>query len=154
MINDGFSVSDCSNDLDEAISKGGLYCATYHGIETGWVITGKVLFTSHMDALIKKKDQLWIATFREVVAYHREGNSATLSVVAESRRKWRLRLTDTLSDNIAYNVPLTIRIKKPSGRRLKSIKQNGRKIPYRTDGDSIQFDAVPDNRVIVFTKRK
>jgi hypothetical protein len=43
MVTDGFSVSDFKSDLDEVISKGGWYCATYHGIETGWVITSTAL---------------------------------------------------------------------------------------------------------------
>ncbi len=99
MITDGFSVSDFKSDLNEAISKGGWYCATYHGIETGWVITGKALFTSHMDEIVKKKDQLWVATFRDVVTYHKERNSATLSVAKERKGKWKLMLTDTLSND-------------------------------------------------------
>ncbi len=154
MVTDGFTVADFSSDLEEAILKSGWYCVTYHGIETGWVITSKALFTAHMNELIKKKDQLWIATFKEVIAYHKERNSCTLSVVNQSRRKWKLLLTDTLSNNIVYNVPLTISLKKPSGLKVKSVKQNHKKIPCRTEGDSIQFDAVPDAGEIIITNNR
>jgi peptidoglycan/xylan/chitin deacetylase (PgdA/CDA1 family) len=153
MITDGFSISDFASDVDEAIARGGWYCATYHGIETGWVITGKALFTSHMDEIVKKKDQLWIATFKDVVAYHKERNSSRLSVVEESNHKWKLSLTDTLSNNAAYRVPLTIQVKNPSGWSVKSVTQNVKKIAYRTTIDSIQFDAIPDAGEIVFTKK-
>jgi hypothetical protein len=104
MITDGFSVSDFSRDLQEAIATGGWYCPTYHGIESGWVITSKALFTAHMDEIVKKKDQVWIATFRDVVVYHKERNSSELSVLKESKRKWKLSLTDTLSDHAAYSI--------------------------------------------------
>lgn len=153
MITDGFSVSDFKSDLDEAISKGGWYCATYHGIETGWVITGKALFTAQMNELIKKKDQLWIATFRDVTAYHKERNSAALYVAKENNRTWKLRLTDTLSNNKAYYVPLTISIKMPDGWKIKSIRQNGKKLTHHTEKDSIQFDAIPNAGEIIFTKK-
>jgi hypothetical protein len=106
-----------------------------------------------MDEVIKKKDQLWIATFRDVVAYHKERHSATLSVAKESNRKWRLRLTDTLSNNDAYDVPLTIRIKMPPGWAIKSIKQNRKRLTYHTITDGIQFDAVPGAGTIVFVKK-
>jgi hypothetical protein len=127
MITDGFSVANFKSDLDEAILKGGWYCPTYHGIETGWVITAKALFTSHMDEVVKKRDQLWIATFRDVVAYHRERNSATLSVIKETNRKWRLLLIDTLSNNKVYNMPLTYKLKS-LGWTIKSNKQDGKKL--------------------------
>jgi glutamine cyclotransferase len=67
-----------------------------------------------MDEIVKKKDQVWIATFKDVVAYHKERNASTLSVVEKSNREWKLSLTDTLSNNAAYHVPLTIRIKNPT----------------------------------------
>jgi hypothetical protein len=153
MISDSFSVSDFRNDLNEAISKGGWYCATYHGIETGWIITGKTLFTAHMDAIVKRKDQLWIATFRDVVAYHKERQSAALYVVKEGNRKLTLQLTDTLNDYRAYHVPLTIRITMPSGWAIKSIKQNRKKIAYRTEADTMLLDAIPNGGEIVFTKK-
>jgi chitin deacetylase len=152
MMSDSFSVADFSNDLAEAIKKGGWYCATYHGIEAGWIITSKALFAAHIDALRSKRDDLWIATFRDVVAYHKERSSSSLSVVSESPRKWRLFLTDTLPDNTAYNVPLTIRIKIPSAWIIKSIKQNRKTLVYQLEGDIIQFDAVPDAGAIVFKK--
>jgi hypothetical protein len=43
MITDGFSVSDFVSDSEEAIANGCWYCPTYHGIESGWVITSKAL---------------------------------------------------------------------------------------------------------------
>jgi hypothetical protein len=103
--------------------------------------------------VIKKRDSIWIATFRNVVAYHKERNSATLSVVKESNRKWILSLSDTLNAAVPYNVPLTIRMKRPPGWTIKSIKQNRKTLAYHIDGDMIQFDAVPDAGKIVFTKK-
>jgi peptidoglycan/xylan/chitin deacetylase (PgdA/CDA1 family) len=153
MITDSFSVIDFKSDLDEAILKGGWYCATYHGIETGWVITSMAHFTAQMDEIIKKKDQLWIATFGDVVAYHKERNAATLTIVRENNRKWILSLSDTLSAAVPYTVPLTIRIKTPSGWVIKSIKQKGKTLAYHIDGDIVQFNAVPDSGKIVFTKK-
>jgi hypothetical protein len=87
------------------------------------------------------------------VVYHKERNSSELSVLKESKRKWKLSLTDTLSDHAAYQVPLTIQVKKPSGWSVRSVKQNRKKIAFHTTMDSILFDAIPDGGEIVFTKR-
>jgi hypothetical protein len=66
-----------------------------------------------MDEMIKKKDSNLDSHIRDVVAYHKERNAATLSVVKESNRKWILSLSDTLNAAVPYNVPLTIRMKRP-----------------------------------------
>ncbi len=152
MISEGFAASDFVSDLNEAISNRGWYCATYHGIEGGWIITSKALFTLHMDELIKKKDQLWIATFKDVIAYHKERNSAKLSVLKETKRELKVSLTDTLSDDEAFNIPLTIRIKTP-GMNIKSVTQNGQKLRYKKHLDTLEFDAVPDRGDINIRKR-
>jgi hypothetical protein len=106
-----------------------------------------------MDEIVKKKDQVWVARFRDVVAYHKERNSSELSVLKESIHKWKLSLTDMLSNNAAYQVPLTIQVKNPSGWSVKSIKQDRKKIAYHTTIDSIQFDAIPDAGEFILTKR-
>ena len=151
MIGEGFTVEDFAGDLNKVITKGGWYCATYHGIGSGWIVTSTALFTSHMDEVVKRKDQLWIATFRDVIAYHKERNSAKLTALKESKHKWKLSLIDTLSDDNAFNVPLTIRMH-TVGSNIKSVTQNGMRLSYKVHLDTLQFDAAPNKGNVVIRK--
>jgi hypothetical protein len=107
-----------------------------------------------MDEIVKKKDQLWIATFRDVIAYHRERNFGKLYIVEEKRRSTRLLLTVSLKDPAAYRVPLTILMKKPAGEQITSITQAGKELSYQIVDENIQFDAMPGAAEILITKKR
>jgi peptidoglycan/xylan/chitin deacetylase (PgdA/CDA1 family) len=153
MIADGYTRKKFGKDLQKAIAKGGWYAPTYHGVGGGWIITSTDLFTSHMDELQKRKDQLWIATFKDVIAYHRERNCSRLNVISESDERLHLELTDTLKNDAIFNMPLTIRMKKTAGWAVRSISQSNTALKYRLENKTIQFDAIPDGGPIIIRKK-
>ncbi|HEX8546792.1 MAG TPA: polysaccharide deacetylase family protein [Cytophagaceae bacterium] len=151
MINDGTTASDMANMLNNTISSGGWFCPTYHGVVNGWIIVSKELFQAHIDEFVKRKGDLWVSTFGNVLKYHRERKSAKLTKVSEDPKAWVLSLSDTLRDNAVWSQPLTLNLDKPSW-PIFYISQNGKDIPYKTVSNKIVFNAVPDGGEIKIGK--
>lgn len=139
--------------ISQLIEVNGWSVPFYHGIETGgYNNISKEEFTTHMDVLLSFKNDIWITTFGNASKYHHQRNAeAALSAVSENANEWVLSLTDTLSRDDIFNHPLTIRLKTPDF-AVNSITQGVQTIPFIIDGDSIQFDAIPDSENIVFHK--
>ncbi|MFL5730865.1 MAG: polysaccharide deacetylase family protein [Cytophagaceae bacterium] len=140
------------NIVNAVIVDGGWFIPQYHGIQTpgGYDNITSTVFTAQMDALAAKSSQVWLATFAQTLKYHREHDSQKLAVVSEDASAWTLNLTDNLP-NASYDQPLTIRMKKPSW-TYTSIKQGSNTLNVITDGDTLQFNAVPDGGNIVINK--
>ena len=151
IIADSASMADFGLQLDKAISAGGWYVPTYHGIENGWIITPKNIFENHLNELEKRKEDLWIATFADVLKYHKERNCAKLVSLSENKHSLILQLTDTLANHTIWNQPLTINLK-TDGRKIKNIQQSGNNILFSTLQDEIIFNAVPGNDKIIIHK--
>ncbi|TFF36352.1 polysaccharide deacetylase family protein [Mucilaginibacter psychrotolerans] len=147
MISDSASMANFGKNIDETIAVGGWFCPTYHGIEDGWIITPGKVFAQHLVELEKRKDSVWIAPFKHVIQYHKERNSATLKLIGKKAWRWKLSLTDTLSNRKNYDQPLTINL--GTNRLLaKSIVQNKKQVPFKQKGDIVIFDAIPGDGVI------
>ena len=151
MIADSASMADLEKHLDEAIEAGGWYVPTYHGIENGWIIVSKKIFEEHLQIFDKRKNELWIAPFEDVLKYHKERNCASLKVLAEDKNEWTLALTDTLSNDTIWNHALTINLSAPEW-KIKNIRQSGTTIPFIIEKNRIIFHAVPGKNRIIITK--
>lgn len=151
MIADSVSQSLFTAHLDETITAGGWYVPTYHGIENGWIIVKKEAFAQQLAEVNKRKNDLWIATFGEVIKYVRERDCTKLSIAFENRRKIEFKLSDTLGNNQVYNQPLTIQLT-VNGYEVKSIQQGNNRLPFNKQGNIISFNAVPGSDKIMLTK--
>lgn len=145
--------NDLSAKLDECINIEGWTVVMYHGIDDGsWGALSEPVFKAQIDSLKSKEDKLWIAPFNKPVRYHKQRRAEPqLTKKSEDSETLVLNLTDTLSDNSKYNQPLTIRMEKPSW-QIYGITQNSEEINVIEDGDSIQFNAIPDGGDIVLNK--
>lgn len=151
MINDGTSAASFASMISNTINVQGWFCPTYHGIVNGWIIVPKVLFEAHVKELVKRKDDLWMSTFVNILRYHRERKLAKLTKVSEDSKAWILSLSDTLSNNMVWNQALTLNIDKPSW-TIFGLTQNGKDLSYTTSSNQITFNAVPDGGNIIFGK--
>jgi len=144
--------------ISNVIHGGGLLTYLYHCIvnptyPASSCGTGPVdlaVFKKQLDTLVYVKDKVWITTFEKAIKYHREKKSASLSEIqAPNGIQWVLGLTDGLSDNALYNLPLTIKLKM-NGVNYDQVLQNGN--PLTIDAiknDTIMFHAVPDGGQII-----
>jgi peptidoglycan/xylan/chitin deacetylase (PgdA/CDA1 family) len=144
-------ITTFKNIINALIIDGGWFIPQYHGIQTsGYDLITSSAFTAQMDALSAKSSSLWLATFAQTLKYHKEHDSHNLVVVSEDASAWRLNLTDNLP-NASFDQPLTIRLKSPSW-VYTSITQGTKTLSVITDGDTLQFNAVPDGGNIIFNK--
>ena len=111
----------------------------------------KNIFETHLNELEKRKDILWIAPFADVLKYHKERNCAKLITVSENKHSWLLQLTDTLSNDNVWNIPLTINLK-TWGKKIKNIQQAGKNISFTVSADEIIFNALPGKDKIISLK--
>lgn len=152
MIADSVSAAGLPVQLDETIAAGGWYVPTYHGIENGWIITKAAVFEQHLQAFAKRSNELWIATFAEVIKYHKERNCAKVNIEAEDKHSITLSLTDTLNNRTLWNEPLTLNLKQP-GFTVKSITRGGKNIPFTVNNDTVTFNAAPGKDKIIIRKK-
>ncbi len=137
---------------DEAIQKGGLAVIMYHKVDgsEGELTVTTDMYKAHLDAINQKRDQIWLATFKNMIKYHREANSASLSVIAKKDKVWELSLTDRLNDQ-TYNHPLSIKVKKPTDFQVNYIVQGDRLLTFSEEADDLFFEAIPDSGVIIIS---
>ncbi|HEX8547990.1 MAG TPA: polysaccharide deacetylase family protein [Cytophagaceae bacterium] len=138
--------------LDRTIQNGGWFIPQYHGIDRGneFGIIPSSLFIEHVTSIAQRANSIWAAPYVEAFMYHKEKRNATLVAASEDNNGWVLELKDFLPNNI-YNHPLTVRLKRPSW-MVYAITQNNQQLSYTTDGDTLQFNAVPDNGSIIVNK--
>jgi peptidoglycan/xylan/chitin deacetylase (PgdA/CDA1 family) len=144
-------IATFKNILNAVITDGGWFIPQYHGIQTsGYDLITSTAFTAQMDALSAQSSKLWLATFAQTLKYHKEHDSQKFVVVSENTSAWTLNLSDNLPD-ASFDQPLTIRLKAPSW-TYTSITQGTKTLNVITDGDTLQFNAVPDGGNIVINK--
>jgi peptidoglycan/xylan/chitin deacetylase (PgdA/CDA1 family) len=157
-MNGTVTTNDFYTQVKNVMDGGGLltylfHCVVNSSYPASSCGTGAVdlpVFQKQLDTLIYVKDQVWITTFEKSIKYHREKRSATLSEIqVPNGVQWVLDLTDTLSNNNLYNLPLTIKLKM-NGVNYDQILQNGNSVSIDAiQNDTIMFHAVPDGGQIV-----
>lgn len=140
--------------IQNVINGGGLLTYLFHCVvNANYPCSGGVditEFQKQLDTLMSVQNKVWITTYEKSIKYHREKRCASLSEIqAPNGVQWVLNLTDTLSNNSLYNLPLTIKLKM-NGVNYDKVFQNGN--PVSIDGvknDTIMFHAVPDGGQII-----
>jgi peptidoglycan/xylan/chitin deacetylase (PgdA/CDA1 family) len=149
MITDSASFANFGKYLDETIAVGGWFSPTYHGVADGWIITPENVFRNHLNELDKRKADLWVAPFKNVIQYHKERNSAKLTLVNSTKNSWRLAFTDTLNNRQNFDQALTINLSVP--KKIAGISQNSKPVDFVMDRNKVVFNAVPGRNKILIT---
>lgn len=149
-----------NTQITNVIAGGGLLTYLYHSVDNAtnqygdnWFAQVKqTALQAQLDALVAKKNTVWITTFSNALKYHKEKNCATLTQTqAPNGTTWKFNLTDTLANNSVFNQPLSIKLKM-NGVNYTSITQNGIAIAIdKVQNDSILFHAVPDGGPIILS---
>jgi peptidoglycan/xylan/chitin deacetylase (PgdA/CDA1 family) len=138
----------------------GWACVHYHGVMNYTAKTDEEKKAPYPKVLadleyIKSRDaDLWFGTFREVVLYGQERDTAKLSVTASSDKEIRLALTDDMDDTI-FDYPLTIKVRLPDAWGGVSATQGGKsaeaKLVSHEGGKFALVKAVPDRGEVVLS---
>jgi len=137
---------------EEAIQRGGLAVIMYHKVDgsNGNLTVTREMYEAQLDAINQMRDRIWLATFKNMIKYHKEANSATLSLIAQKDNAWELNLTDRLDDKV-YTHPLSIKVKEPENFEVNYVIQGERLLDFNRDQGEIYFEAIPDSGVIIMS---
>ena len=153
------TTSAFSAQVQNVITGGGLLTFLYHSIDNiagtygdnWWAKVVQDSLQKQMDVLVAQQSKIWVTTFGNSVKYHKEKRCASLSEVqAPNGTSWIVNLTDTLTNNSIYNLPITLKLKMNSV-AYSSVVQNGNTLTSLVIGDTIMFDAVPDGGQIALS---
>ncbi|HEX2970031.1 MAG TPA: polysaccharide deacetylase family protein [Bacteroidales bacterium] len=126
----------------------------FHGVDgIGW----ESLTTQYLKEYfqyIKSKDELWVATFGDVVRYMCERMNST--VQAEIQGKDIILNLSNALDTSLYNIPVTLKTSVPGSWKEVSITQGNNSTTVTAsksdDGNVVVYQAVPNKGDIVLSK--
>jgi len=153
LMTSGTTLSTFEQQLDNVvIANNGWTVFTYHGIETGgYQNIAATEFTAQVNALVARKDSLYIAPYGEVVRYIYQRDEAVAAVTVNDGTSITLSLTDTL-DNSVFNIPLTLQFDAPGDWTEVTATQDGSPVEAWIAEGTVYVNAVPDAGEIVVTK--
>jgi len=145
-------LQDIQNWVNEAIQKKGLAIIMYHGVSgnDSEIAISTEEYKRHLQAYKTRSSEIWVATFSDMIKYHKEANSAVLSTLNRDNSIWNLSFTDTLPDDI-YNHPLSLSLTIPQGFQVNSLQQGTSALLYQIEDDKLIFEAVPDQGTITIS---
>lgn len=138
----------------------GWLCVHYHGVmlinakteEEKKAPYAKVL--AELQEIKSREKDLWFATFREVVLYGQERDTAKLNVTSSAAGEIRLTLSDDMDDSL-FDYPLTIKVRLPEEWANVSATQAGKvaeaSLVAHQGGKFALVKAVPDRGEVVLT---
>jgi len=145
------SITSYGSELKNIIKNGGMLTVLYHSVNSPTVVDNNYAMVAQsdlqqqLDTIQSLRSKVWVTTFANALKYHREVRCASLVEVASpTTDKWVINLTDTITDSVLYNQPLSI-ILRLSGKKYDMIKQGGKILKIDSVfNDTIMFKAVPN----------
>lgn len=139
--------------VDQAVAQGSLEWVMFHGIGGDWLSTPLADFTALLDALVARRDQLWITDTISAQKYEAERKAAKVEVLSADAKKIRLQVVCGL-DPALYDGPLTLTTQVPGGWTACTITQGKRSAEAKATDGRLQYDALPDQGEIVIAPRR
>lgn len=144
------TLEEMNSWVDAALETGGWMVEMIHGIEgKGWQPIPRERFAAHFDYMAERKDELWVATYAEVVKYIQERLSVAVNTREVQRDRVVLQLANSRLDDTVYDEALTLRLEVPfdwgavrvaqgdsAAREVECLEEEQRRVVY--------FDAVPN----------
>lgn len=139
--------------FDDVLERGSWFVSSYHGVDNGTLSPGQVGWNPLSDTVFKEtvlypvRKGFWVETFAHVSKYIYQRDAAVLRI---SNKKYSIEMTldDQLDDNV-YDRKLSLRLNKPANwTSVLVLDHKGREVPYRTEGQSLIMDILPDGSVI------
>lgn len=124
------------NYVEELIAHGKWGVTMTHGIARGYDhFQDPQVLWDFLDYLVTKREELWIATFRDIAAYRKEAAATTLTVTKD---KDMLTITPHCPLDVKlYHLPLTIMI---DGKQMVDIYPHGGPVSVRICSEQHQSE--------------
>jgi len=144
------TLEEMNSWVDAALETGGWMVEMIHGIEgKGWQPIPRERFAAHFDYMAERKDELWVATYSEVVKYIRERLPVAVNTKEVQRDRVVLELMNSGLDDAVYDEALTLRLEVPFYWETVTVVQGGSaadEVECVEEGQRrvVHFDAVPN----------
>ncbi|MBN8526331.1 MAG: polysaccharide deacetylase family protein [Planctomycetes bacterium] len=138
--------------VDKAIKAGTMECIIYHGVGGDWLAAGMPEFIELADALVARKDAVWVTGHIPAHQYATERDSAKVAVGAKDAAKISLTLS-TAADPAFYDQPLTLVTQVPAAWKACTVTQGKRSAEVAVDAGAVRYDALPGAEPIVITRK-
>lgn len=133
--------------IDKGLKNGNFEYCMFHGVGGEWLSIDLPAFVELADALVAKRDQLWISDTISIQKYETERATAKASV---EKKGAELHVTVKCdADAVLYNEPLTVIAKVPSDWKKCQAIQGSTKAEITIANGQAMFDAVPNGEVVV-----
>ena len=152
------TAADFKTQADKAAAQNGWLVYLIHGIDSdgGYSPLSSEEMKLSLDYLNGNENKFWVTTFGNVARYIKERNCATVLETASTETSIILNVADTLSNNVWYNYPLTIRRRLPEGWNDTKVTQNKEVVNDTIIEINavkyIQFEAVPNGGTVLIKK--
>jgi peptidoglycan/xylan/chitin deacetylase (PgdA/CDA1 family) len=144
------TADDMIKHLDGGIATGKIKSILFHGVGGDWLVTPTDMFTTFLDNLATKRDQVWITDHISAHKYQTEMASAKVNVLESAPKKIRLELKDD-ADSQLYDGPLTLITQVPAAWDKVQVVQGTAKTTVTANKGQLMFDAIPDGAPITLT---
>jgi Polysaccharide deacetylase len=130
------------------------YCTHFHGMSNAYAVKKKIKEHTEkvLDELKKNEKDVWVGTFREVIQYGQERDTARIKDLKVAPGKISLAVTDKMHDEF-FDMPLTIKVRLENDWSKVAATQNGEAIDAKLiEHDGAKYalvNVVPDRGVVV-----
>jgi len=133
--------------IDKGLTNGNFEFCAFHGVGGEWLSVDLPPFVELLDALVAKREQLWITDVISAQKYETERSTAKVSV---EKKGAELHITVKCdADAALYNQPLTLIAKVPADWKKCQAIQGSAKTDVTVTNGQAMFDAVPNGEAVV-----
>jgi hypothetical protein len=144
------SGADLVKLVDKAVANGSVEYVIFHGVGGDWISMTMADFNQLLDALIAKKDQVWVTDHISAHQYATERDGAEVKVVEAGAKQVRVALTSK-ADPKFYDLPLTLVTQVPAVWKQCQVTQGARKATVPVTDGVARYAAVPGTDEITLT---
>jgi len=134
--------ADLQKQIDTLRMRAGWLVLLYHEIGPDALETDPALFAQHLDILNANRADFWIAPFGSVAQYVQERQALNAAVIRTTSSAMTIYLQNTL-EIASGPIPLTMKVKLPSGWNQVTVCQKGLILPHRFNSGHIEFEGAP-----------
>lgn len=146
------TTADMVRHVDQAIANGAMECIIFHGVGGDWLEVATPVFTGLLDALVERRDRVWVTGHIPAHQYALQRDAATVSMHEQDAERIVLSLA-CAADPQFYDHSLTLVTLVPNAWRACVVEQGDRRIEVPVMDGSVRYTALPGADLITLTPR-
>ncbi|WFB35160.1 polysaccharide deacetylase family protein [Kiritimatiellota bacterium B12222] len=138
--------------VDKAVQDGSMECIIFHGVGGDWIFVPTEEFTTLLDGLGERQDQVWVTHHISAYKYRAERDAASINVLSQTDTHLTLELSTSL-DPALYNEALSLKTKVPQSWKKVQVVQGDAVTEVDAHQGIVLYDALPGSEPITLTRK-